>query len=471
METLKNYSFSSEQEILVRTQNLINKSIKDFVPSDKEHNIKNKGQIGNFIQEFWFGIKPNSDKNPDFTGSEIELKIVPLENSKRVGHSSQYLIKERTKICSINYNKIIEEKWETSHAKKKLDKLLFVFLLWNDENPLDSKIVDYLLYKIDSFHLDKEIIKSDWGIVNEYIFNKKSEEISETLFNYLSASTSGSGKLQSVPFTSNKIKERSFSLKPSYTKVIFNERRGVEYDSIADSLNFKSIEELENYILEKLNVIKGLSISEIERRFNIKLTKSLDKFSILIKVLLGLNIHKRNKIKEFEKFNIKQRVIRVNSETMLPYESISFKHQSMNSILDETDFEESELLNNLEKFLFVILKSEINKESNDKIIIHDFFFWTPDNVILNEIRNEYNLYRETIKNGLEVVKKKFNNKKGFVYSNNLPGTRVTNYIHMRPHGSDNSDMDISIPTTPIPKQCFWLNKSFIQKIILTQNSK
>ncbi len=466
-----NYNDSSENEILVRTQHLINKTIKDFIPSDKEYNIKNKGQIGNFIQEFWFGIKPNSDKNPDFARSEIELKIVPLETPKRLGYSSQYLIKERTKICSINFNKIIEENWETSHAKKKLDKLLLVFLLWNDKSPLESKIVDYLLYKIDSFHLDKAIIKSDWGIVNKYILNKKSEEISETLFTYLSASTSGNGKLQSVPFTSKKIKERSFSLKPSYTKVIFNESRGVKYDSIADKLNFNSIEELETHILNKLNIVKSLSITEIEEKYNITLKKSLNRFSLLIKVLLGLDIHKKKKIKEFEKFNVQQKVVRVNSKTMLPYQAISFKHQSMSSILDETDFEESELLNNLEKILFVILKSDNDKDSNDLLIVHDFFFWTPDNVTLNEISKEYNLYKKTIKNGLIVEKKDYNNKKGFVYTNNLPGTKITKYIHMRPHGSDNSDMDTSIPATPIPKQCFWLNKSFIQQIILTQNLK
>jgi DNA mismatch repair protein MutH len=467
MSNILNYTNSSLSDILIRTKELVNKKISDFLPENTPFNKRDKGEIGNFIQEYWFGIKRNSDNNPDFNKEEIELKAVPLLSYKNQKKSSKYRIKERTKICSINYLKIINEKWDSSHAKRKLNKILFVFVLWDESNPPNSTIIDYHYYELEKYKLDKEIIKQDWEIINNLINEQKSQLISETLFHYLSASTSGSGKLLPVPYTDLKIKERSFSLKPSYTKVLFDERIGIKYSSIESIYEITSFNQLKSFITEKLSKLNGLTISEIENRYNSKKRISLNKYSLLVKELLGLD--KKKEIKEFKKFNINIKVIRVHPKTLLPHQAISFPHQTLQSILDEDSYENSELAENLNLIMFVILKSEYSKADKPELVTFDrVFFWKPNELEISGIIKEYNSYKKVIQDGVIVTKKTVKSKKGYVFINNLIGSKNTKYIHLRPHGSDNSDVDTSLGYVQIPKQCFWLNKGFIQKIISSQ---
>ena len=64
-----------------------------------------------------------------------------------------------------------------------------------------------------------------------------------------------------------------------------------------------------------------------------------------------------------------------------------------------------------------------------------------------------------------MTKKITKNRKGYILENNLPNESNTNYIHLRPHGRNSDDIDKSLTDIEITKQCFWLNKKLIQKII------
>jgi hypothetical protein len=195
-----------------------------------------------------------------------------------------------------------------------------------------------------------------------------------------------------------------------------------------------------------------------------------DEINNIFKNDLGLDVDKE--VEEFEKFNIKIRVIRVNPDTFLPHQSISFSHQTLKSILEEGSFEESELSENITKIMFVVLKSEYTKADKPELLIFDkVCFWSPSIKEFSNIKKEYNNYKKIIRKGVVVKKQKYNNKKGFIYTNNLPGMSDTKYIHMRPHGSDNSDLDSSIKNLKIPKQCFWLNKEFVRDIISNQTNQ
>ena len=82
------------------------------------------------------------------------------------------------------------------------------------------------------------------------------------------------------------------------------------------------------------------------------------------------------------------------------------------------------------------------------------------------IQKEWEKINKTVKDGIIVTRKSYENKKGFILENNLPNQSETKYIHMRPHARDSDDIDISIPELNISKQSFWFNKSFIQSLIL-----
>jgi DNA mismatch repair protein MutH len=471
MLKIRDFSNATSEEIISRTKLLVNRNVTEFIPDSIKINIKDKGDIGNLIQEYWYGIKRNSVSEPDFNKEGIELKMVPLVRYKIKNKVNEYRIKERTKITSINYKTIINENWLTSSVKKKINKILFVFMIDDKSDKDDLMIVDFLLYEFDNRSiLDKSVIKSDWERLHSYVLQSQIDLISEINFDYLSPSTSGNSKLVSLPFSTVQIKERSFSFKSSYTRTLLNEHRGTIYSSIESLQKINSFSDLENFLIKKLSTLYGMTLKDIENKFKIKNRNSLNKYSLIIKDILGLDVDKD--VEEFEKFNIKIRVIRVNPNTYLPHQSISFSHQTLKSILEEESFEESELSENITKIMFVVLKSEYKKADKPELLIFDkVCFWSPSIKEYSNIKEEYNKYKKIIGEGVVVRKLKYNNKKGFIYTNNLPGMSETKYIHMRPHGSDNSDLDNSIDNLKIPKQCFWLNKKFVKDIISNQTNQ
>jgi DNA mismatch repair protein MutH len=470
MLKIRDFSNGTSEEIIERTKLLLKLKLTDFIPSSIKINRKDKGDIGNIIQEYWYGIKRNSLSEPDFTNEGIELKIVPVEKYKIKSKNNQFRIKQRTKITSINYNKIIHEQWMSSSVKKKINKILFVFMIDDKNDPDDLMIVDFILYEFDKISsLDKSVIKTDWERLKYFVEQSKVDSIGEVNFRILSPSTSGEGKLVSLPSSNLQIKQRSFSFKMSYTRILLDEHRGVKFTSIESLQKLNSISDFEKFIVKKLSTLTGVTLKEIKNRYKIKNRKSLNNYSLMIKDVLGLDLNKQ--IKEFEKFNIKIRVIRVNPNTNLPHQSVSFPHQTLKSILDEVSFDESELYDNISTIMFVVLESVYPKADKPELLtFKKVCFWSPSDIEYSEIKKEYENYKIIIKNGVVVTKQKCNNKKGFRYINNLPGTLDTKYIHMRPHGSDNSDLDTSIDSLKIPKQCFWLNKGFVRDIISNQTN-
>ena len=102
-DIIKNFDYdpSDEGAILARAKDLVGHSILDVIllsPLDNKTKLdpRNKGAIGNIIEEHWFGIKNNSSPEPDFVDAGIELKVIPLE--KRKGGLS---VKERTRELGI----------------------------------------------------------------------------------------------------------------------------------------------------------------------------------------------------------------------------------------------------------------------------------------------------------------------------------------------------------------------------------
>ena len=77
----------------------------------------NKGIAGQVLEAI-IGNAPNSDPNPDVKNINVELKVLPLRKI-----SNKIQPKERSKLKSINYNKIVDEKWKTAKVKKTTTKV------------------------------------------------------------------------------------------------------------------------------------------------------------------------------------------------------------------------------------------------------------------------------------------------------------------------------------------------------------
>lgn len=86
-------------------------------------NVRTKGWSGQIIERELGGTEETTH-GPDFAALGIELKTVPVTS----GPAGQLRPVESTAVCVIDPIAIAAESWHTSHARKKLARVLFVAL-------------------------------------------------------------------------------------------------------------------------------------------------------------------------------------------------------------------------------------------------------------------------------------------------------------------------------------------------------
>ena len=75
----------SREEIEVIAKSAIGKSLNDILNEEVvtiEDKEANKGELGQLIEKYLFGIENNSDSEPDFMPAGIELKVTPYRKLK-----------------------------------------------------------------------------------------------------------------------------------------------------------------------------------------------------------------------------------------------------------------------------------------------------------------------------------------------------------------------------------------------------
>jgi DNA mismatch repair protein MutH len=463
---MKDFKIETEEALLKRAYELKGKRISDIFQG--EFNLKNKGKIGNIIESHGFGIKNNSEARPDFETLGIELKVLPL---KRLGNRS-LTVKERTKICLINYKKLIEETWESSHARNKLNRILFVFYEYNSNWPLHSTILEYLLYTLEMS--EEPLIQSDWERTKNLVKNGYAHTLSEAQNRILAPSRSGAGKLSEDKWPeqpnqefSKTARERSFSLKPSYTKtlwIVLQNKSKIDY--IKDLEPYESYEDLERIILQRLNKWENYSLEEFSKFHGIKQGKGKNSDSLILRKALGFE-NKSGHIKEILEMGFKVKIIPCRKSDFYPFEAMSFPFQPLGELSEEQRFDESDFYTFLQGFIFIPLIREFRKNKQiEKIWFGKSFIWKPSHEDLTLIQSEWEKIRDIVREGIKVQRKKVKSKRGYIQINNLPGELDTEIIHMRPHANDADDIDKSIDIN-ISKQSFWFNKSFIQKLVIS----
>jgi len=461
------YNDADLGSVLSYAKKLVGKSINDLLENPKKNiTIKNKGIIGNII-ETYFNIKQNSSPEPDFEKIGVELKVIPLiKQKKRLG------VKERTKVCSIDYKTLIDEVWDSSHAKKKLQKILFIYYLY-DKSDISKSVVK----KVELWELEKDssslIIQDDWENTKKKVLDGLAHKLSEKNFKILSPARSGSGGvnkdgiqkdlvLQPNQQYEKKALKRAFTLKQSFTNQLWNELNAVQYESILQHLKITSMKEFEDKILKALRKLRGKSIAEISELFNIEIPKGKNQVATIIKKAIGFK-SVNSKIKEFEQLGILVKTIKVRRSDNMPLEAVSFSTMKLQEFEKEI-YENSTFKEYIQKILFIPIYHE--SSSLEKKYFGNPFFWEPDFLEEQKIKIEWERYQNEVLSGACKVKQvKNNSKKGFREISNLSKESNTEIIHMRPHGRDSSDRDKDSLGNSIVKQCFWLNKKFLQKLI------
>jgi len=461
---MKSFQYASEKEILIHAKSLEGKSFGEIQEMNSEIfdvNPNNMGNQGNFIERFGFGIENNNLAEPDFISAQIELKVCPLKISKK-----QLVVKERTKICSINYKELIKENWIDSSARKKLKKILFVFYHWNNNSWNSQKIIKTVLWHLES---DEVLISNEWRSTKEVVKQGNAHLLSESWYKALSPNTSGAGGdrdnvEQPIQIHSKYARRRAFSLKRPFVNQYWESLVSPDsFESIQENLNLSHEDNIEDKLLELFRPFINRPLGQICKELNIELRNAKNATNLIIKKILRFRSFS-SKIKEFEQSGIKIKTVPVNKDIgYKPYEATSFPVVKFNELIQDEDYYNSALSEQLMRILFVPIHREKRDTPLADAILLNPFFWSPDEKQETIIKEEWDNAISIIKEGIEIKRVRWGN--GFRETNNLPKSSETQILHMRPHAQNSQDRDVDPNGVSITKQSFWLNMSFVHSII------
>lgn len=462
MNYLKKYDETNPVSIEQYAKQLIGLSFEDVIDLDTDNSIikddsaiygaahenkKRKGGLGELIEECFFHYSCNNDSEPDFYKAGCELKVTPYKQNKNGSLSA----KERLVITMINYMDVVNETFETSHLRNKSKLILLIYYLWKPN-------IDRLKYKINYVSLftppaqDMAIIKHDFDTIIGKIKAGLAHELSGSDTLYLEACTKASKSTdrRPQPYSDIPAKPRAFAFKNSYMTYVLNTfiiSNKISYEPI---ISETTTESFEDYVINKIAQYKNYSETQLCDLFGInneKKPKNLE--AMLAYKILGI---KGNRAEEFEKAGIVVKTIRIEKNNKIK-QNMSFPTFKFKELIKET-WEDSTFKNYLAdtRFFFVVYKFDENNE----LRLKGCQFWNiPYEDLNGNVKEVWNKTVNVLKEGLIV--KEINGR----LTNNFPKSSQNPVCHVRPHAQNKNDVFELPDGRKYPKQCFWLNKSYI----------
>lgn len=466
MDYLSEYDKTSPASIEEYSQKLIGKSFREIWEEDEKIQPKiireaghygttsvaekkrNKGNLGQIIEEKFFHYECNSDSRPDFHEAGVELKVTPYKKNKNGTVSA----KERLILTMIDYFQIVDETFEASHFWNKSKLILLVYYLYKKEltSNLDYRIGYSKLFTPPA--QDIAIIKHDFEIIASKVRAGKAHELSESDTLYLGAATKGatSENRRSQPFSEIPAKPRAFSFKTSYMTYVLNNYI-IPGKNTYESIISENVEEsFEDYVVSKIACNKGKSVEELCLEYNIECEKRPKNLEAMLAYrMLGI---KGNQAEEFVKANIVVKTIRIGKNNKIK-ESMSFPTFKFKELIQE-NWDDSTFGNYLRetRFLFVVYQFD----ENDILRLKGCQFWNiPYDDLETDVKKVWEETKKVLMEGLEITVVNGKNH------NNFPKASENRVSHVRPHAQNAKDTYELPDGRQYPKQCFWLNNTYI----------
>lgn len=469
---MPNIEYPTKESVMRRAQELVNARIP-FRSLDVSGRLseRNKGDLGQIIEEGWYGYSPNNDAEPDFAEAGVELKVSPYKHTRN-GVSA----KERLVCDIINYMEEVEKTFETSAFWHKCKCICLLSYQWFEGVAKADMYVDHATLLNEYPVEDLLIIKHDWEVIIQKIRAGEAHLLTEGDTMYLAACTKGAtaeSSYRQQPFNQIPAKQRAYSLKTTYMtrllrKYVFGED---EDEHIIKDWRLLEVASFDELVLQMFTPYLGLSTYDIAERFGMAWegipSKSIN--ASVTRRILGI-IGDPDRAEEFKNANITVKTIVVNRNNQ-PEQCMSFPSFSFIDILEQ-EWEDSDVYNQMavSRFLFVVFERE-NKAQVP--VLRQVFFWNMPADDIEELRQVWVKTRIAIRHGAGL---RFD---GATVKNTLPKASESYLAHVRPHASRAAYIladgtiigDPDRDANPLPDgqwmttQCFWFNKGYTQRII------
>lgn len=415
-----------------------NKTIFE-VTKNKIENLKNKGNIGNHMQLFYFHIPINSKSEPDFMQEGIELKVTPMIRNK----NDYFRSKERLVFGKISYSKIInDQNFYTSHFMQKNQKTLIIFYEY-DQN---KEINDWRIIKVNLFDLLKldEIkqIEYEYKIIVDKVSNGEAHLITSSDTEILEACTKGS-KTHSIskqPNSNEIAKSRAFAFKSSFITKLYYRSTNIEFNE-----SYMTIDD----VIKKINEYKFFTINNIEKKLGIKSKSKSNRFHLIKSIL---NVAKIDFIKPLIDNNIIIKTINLEEDFSL-IEHIPLCRVEINEMDKDTLFEDTNFYDIVvnRKILFVLFQ----KKGNDSILLDTIEFKFPIEAV--ESSRETFEHTKSLFNNGGAICENINKRNDYFFIKSSDNV----FFHVRPGAANSKDNYRTPANESITKQKYWLNKTVI----------
>ena len=326
MELLIEYDKSSPASIEEYSQRMIGKTFRDILNEDRsedndlvvsletehgdimlESSVRNKGNLGQIIEEHFFHYACNAESRPDFPEAGVELKVTPY----KINQNGSLSAKERLILTMIDYFQVVNEDFEESHLWNKSKLILLVYYLYKKETEfnLDYKIKYSKLFTPPA--QDVMIIRHDYQVIVAKIKAGKAHELSEGDTLYLGAAPKAatSKNRRRQPFSDVMAKPRAFCFKSSYMTYVLNNYivpHNAEHEPIIQDA---PVDSFEDYIVSSISRYANRTVDELCSEFQIETEKKPKNLGAMLAYrLLGI---KGNRAEEFEKANVVVKTIRI----------------------------------------------------------------------------------------------------------------------------------------------------------------
>lgn len=226
-----------------------------------------------------------------------------------------------------------------------------------------------------------------------------------------------------------------------------------------------------------INIIKGViilqSLEEINQKFNVFKNQSVT--NIGKKVILNTELlSKKLSIKtlsdemfkylnidtsEFKNNNFSSKTVRLQ-KSLKPKESMSFEKVEFHDVIKE-NWKSSFLYHKFSKTTFIFVVFQYNE---DELYFKGIKTWRmPLDIIENDLYQFWLLLQNRLKSG--VILEKEVKKKTIITTNNLPSSKDSDVMHIRPKAKNSKDVTELPDGQLITKQAYWLNSSYIAQIL------
>jgi|GEM_PF-1070262 len=212
-------------------------------------------------------------------------------------------------------------------------------------------------------------------------------------------------------------------------------------------------EDFERLALKRLSYYFGKTQTELKQTFSVDSSaKNINE--VLLSKMLGID-GKLASSPELKDSNITPKTIRIQKTGHIK-ESMSFPTFRFQEIIKQ-DWEDSDFYHVLKDSLFMFVIFDENNAGD--YVFKRVKFWRMSEKDLLEAKKVWERTVQIIRDG---VKLEYD---GRITRNNLPGSSESPVAHVRPHAKNSQD------TYPLPdgrtmtKQCFWLNREYIENIV------